>query len=67
MTCHTRGARRRWTTVGVVFWRIRGGGDAGSAGGAAGAPAAVGLGDSWQRGANSPHDFIFWRIREQVR
>ena len=32
------------------------------AGVAAGAPAANGLGDSWQRGANNLHDFIFWRI-----
>ena len=43
-------------------WRIRGGppgGAAGRAGAAAGAPAAVGLGNSWLRGANNPHDFIF--------
>jgi hypothetical protein len=43
-------------------WRIRGGppgGAAPGAGDAAGAPAAVGLGNSWLRGANNPHDFIF--------
>jgi len=34
------------------------------AGVAAGAPAANGLGDSWQRGANNLHDFIFWWIRK---
>ena len=34
-------------------------------GAAEGAPAAVGLGDSCQRGADDPHDFIFWRIRLQ--
>ena len=33
------------------------------AGDAAGAPAAVGLGNSWLRGANNPHDFMFWKIR----
>ena len=48
-----------------VFWRIRGGPPGGAAG-AAGAPAAVGLGDSCQRGADNPHDFIFWRIRQHV-
>ena len=33
----------------VVFWRIR--------------AAAVGLGNSWQRGTDNPHDVVFWRIR----
>ena len=32
-------------------------------GGAPALPAAVGLGDSWHRDANNPHDLIFWRIR----
>ena len=33
----------------VVFWKIR--------------AAAVGLGNSWQRGTDNPHDVVFWRIR----
>ena len=55
-------------TTTLTFGRIRGKppvGAAGSAGGAAGGLAAGGLGDSCQRGADNPHDFIFWRIRHR--
>ena len=41
-----------------MFWRIRGGLPGGGAGSAVG-PAAVGLGDSWKRGTDNPHDLIF--------
>ena len=30
------------------------------------APAAGGLGDLCQRGADNPHEFIFWRIRFDI-
>jgi len=45
-----------------VFWRIRGGLPGGGAG-AAGGPAAVGLGDAWKRGTDNPHDLVLGRIR----
>ena len=47
-----------------VLARTRGGGGTGAEASPPGAPAAVGLGDSCQRGADNPHDFIFWRIRK---
>ena len=73
-TTLTRGVRRTTTLTlfveqlhsRVVFWRIRGGPPGGGAGGAGGA-AAVGLGDSWKRGTDNPHDLELhsrgWRIR----
>ena len=33
---------------------------------AARGPAAVGLGDSWKRGTDNPHDLIFWRIQKDA-
>ena len=35
-------------------------------GGAGSAPAAVGLGNSWQRGTDNPYDLMFWRIRARA-
>jgi hypothetical protein len=67
VTCHTFWREcsccRRQLHSRRVFWRIRGGPPGGAAGSA---PAAVELGDSWQRGTDNPHDFIFWRIRKRI-
>ena len=30
-------------------------------------PAAVGLGDSWHRGADNPRDVVFWGIRTAIK
>ena len=32
-----------------------------------GVPAAVGLGDSWHRGADNPRDVVFWGIRTAIK
>ena len=59
MSVVTRGVF--WTLTRGVFWRIRGGPPRRRCRG--GGRATVELGDSWNRGNDNPHDFIFGRIR----